>query len=208
MEMHLRPMAQQQLNLFLIALGFFTRIPVPDNLDFSQQKLNQASRYFTLVGWVIGLITAMSFYLASWVLPNPAAVIIALGIGFMVTGGFHEDGLADTADGLGGGWTPQKKLTIMKDSRIGSYGALALWWVLSYKAVALSSMDSTMIALLVAHPLSRTVSTALIFLLPYVTEHEQSKVKPLAESQAQQDLLINLFCDPLTTIQSIIYLFQ
>ena len=191
-----------EVNLFLIALGFLSRIPVPKNLDFSQQNMNRASRYFSLVGWGIGFICALSFYLASQFLPVSIAIVVSMIVGFFLTGGFHEDGLADTCDGLGGGWEVEDKLKIMKDSRIGSYGSLALWSMLSLKFFLLFEIANThsyfgsinvFVAILLAHPLSRSLSTALIFVLPYVSDDETAKSKPLAESGDVSDLMINLF---------------
>ena len=194
-------MLKKELNLFLIALGFFTRIPIIKALDFSQQNLNRASRYFSLVGWLVGILCALSFYLISLILPITISILVSMIIGFLLTGGFHEDGLADSCDGLGGGWTAEDKLRIMKDSRIGSYGALALWSVLSLKfffvleianANSVFSTLNVCVALLISHPISRSLSTTLIYALPYVSETETAKVKPLAESNRTIDLVINL----------------
>ena len=183
---------KSQFNLFLIALAFLTRIPVPKNLDFSQQNLNRASRYFALVGWVIGLLSALVFVISSAILPKAVAILTTMAFSIIVTGCFHEDGLADTCDGLGGGWTPEQKLSIMKDSRIGTYGSVGIWFVLSFKFALLWSMENVAIALIVAHPLSRSVATSLISLLPYVSEADNSKSKPLAEKQLSRDLQINI----------------
>lgn len=182
----------QQFNLFLIALTFFTRIPIGWKIDFSQQKLNQASRYFSLVGWLIGFGCASVFWLSTQFFSVSIAVLISMLFGILLTGSFHEDGLADTCDGFGGGWEKEQKLAIMKDSRLGTYGAVALWFVLTLKYTSLMQVESVVIALLVAHPLSRTISAVMIFLLPYVMDDEISKIKPLAEKQSRSDLLFTL----------------
>ncbi len=182
---------KQQVNLIGIAVAFFTRIPMPRTLDFSQQQLNRASRYFPLVGWLVGLISAGIFLAVNHLVSSNIAILMVMGVGFLLTGGFHEDGLADTADGLGGGWSKSQKLSIMKDSRLGSYGALAIWFALTLKFVLLSELGSaTAMALIIAHPLSRFLSTALIRFLPYVTDDASSKVKPLAEKLSVSDLLL------------------
>lgn len=177
-----------QLNLFFIALGFFTRIPVSANLDFSQDKLNRASRYFPLVGWLIGAICALVFLGASQIFSLEISILLSMLASVLLTGCFHEDGLADTSDGFGGGWTTKQKLAIMKDSRVGTYGATALWFALTLKFYTLTQIEHVVLALIIAHPLSRTVSTALIYYLPYVTDLDSSKVKPLAESNQKNDL--------------------
>ncbi len=189
---------KQQLNLFYIALGFLSRIPVPSTVDYSQHKLNQASRYFPLVGWLIGILCAVVFWLCQLILPTDAAILISMLCSVFLTGCFHEDGLADTCDGFGGGWEVQQKLSIMKDSRIGTYGATALWFTLAIKYSLLSNLAElsvfyTLLAITAAHPVSRSASTLMIFLLPYVSDRATSKVKPLAESHQTIDLLINLF---------------
>jgi adenosylcobinamide-GDP ribazoletransferase len=183
---------KRQLELLLIAIGFFTRIPVPNTLDFSQQKLNQASRYFSLVGWLIGGLCALFFWLLSFILPANIAILGSMLFSVLLTGCFHEDGLADTCDGFGGGWQKQQKLSIMKDSRLGTYGAVAIWMVLSVKYMTLVQIESVVISLLVAHVLSRALATAMIYNLPYVSDEETSKVKPLAELLSAKELSINL----------------
>ncbi|WP_144210648.1 adenosylcobinamide-GDP ribazoletransferase [Shewanella donghaensis] len=186
---------QKQLNLFLIALSFFTRIPVPAWVDFDSEKLNQASRYFGVVGLLVGGLSAAVFWASQFVLPNNVAVILAIIMGVLVTGGFHEDGLADTADGFGGGWKVADKLRIMKDSRIGTYGSLALVLCLLLKwqllvEIALYSPIKAVVAIIVAHSLSRVVAASIIYSEQYVTEDDGSKSKPLAQHQQMNDLLI------------------
>ncbi|MCF6194396.1 MAG: adenosylcobinamide-GDP ribazoletransferase, partial [Kangiellaceae bacterium] len=112
-------------------------------------------------------------------------------------GSFHEDGLADTCDGFGGGWTKQRKLEIMKDSRLGTYGAVAIWFTLTLKLICLFSLaamgfELVLLGLLVAHPLSRSVATCMIFFLPYVTGEENAKIKPLAEKSDRLDFSVSL----------------
>lgn len=180
------------MHLFVIALGFFTRIPLPGTTEFSQGRLNQASRYFPLVGWLIGLLCAAIYYLADLYFSKPVAVLLSMAAGVLLTGAFHEDGLADTADGLGGGWTKQQKLAIMKDSRVGTFGAIALWFALALKFYLLLDLSNTALALLIAHPLSRTLATSFIYIMPYVRDSDSSKIKPLAESHQPSDFLISM----------------
>lgn len=181
---------RQQLNLFWIALAFFTRIPVPASTEFSQANLNHASRYFPAVGWVIGGVCAFVLWLSLTLFSIEISVLLSMLVSLLLTGCFHEDGLADSADGMGGGWTPEQKLNIMKDSRIGTYGSAALWMSLTIKFVALSQLTNPVLALLMAHPLSRIVPTILISVMPYVSDADTSKVKPLAERGNSADTLI------------------
>jgi adenosylcobinamide-GDP ribazoletransferase len=184
-----------QLELFFTALGFFTRLPVPAWVPWSPERLNHAARYFPLVGWLVGGIGAASYFALAQSLPATLAVLISMAVTIRATGAFHEDGWADACDGLGGGWDKTQALTIMKDSRIGSYGTVGLVLMLLAKAAALIELagagDMTVVgALLVAHPLSRLASTSLIHTMEYVREDESSKSKPLARRLSAAELAI------------------
>ena len=184
-----------QLELFFTALGFFTRLPVPAWVPWSPERLNHAARYFPLVGWIVGLIGASSYLAFAQVLPSSLAVLLSMAVTIRATGAFHEDGWADACDGLGGGWDKSQALTIMKDSRIGSYGTVGLVLMLMAKAMALIELGSegpwtAAAALMVAHPLSRLASTSLIHLLEYVREDESSKSKPLARKLSGTELTL------------------
>lgn len=181
-----------EINLMLIALAFFTRIPVSKKVDYTTQKLNHAGRYFSLVGYLVGVLCALVYLIINHFLPESVAIILSMLFGVLLTGSFHEDGLADTCDGFGGGWETEQKLNIMKDSRLGTYGAVALWFVLMLKFYLLLETSSVILALLIAHPLSRSLSTCMIYFLPYVVNEEKSKVKPLAEKLRESDLIINI----------------
>ena len=130
-----------QLELFLTALGFFTRIPVPAWVPWSPERLNHAARYFPLVGWVVGGVGAGAFLALALVLPVSLAVILSMAVTIRLTGAFHEDGLADTFDALGGHVSRERALQIMRDSRIGTYGAAALAFdlLLRWQAIALDA---------------------------------------------------------------------
>jgi adenosylcobinamide-GDP ribazoletransferase len=179
-----------QLRLFFTALQFFTRLPIPGWVGFDPAWLNQASRYFPLVGVVVALITASAYALAAWLLPAPVAVIISTAVGIYATGAFHEDGFADMCDGFGGGMTPERVLEIMKDSRIGAYGAIGTICMLALKLTTLSMLPplAAIGALLAAHPLSRLMATSLIWRLDYA--RAEGKAKPLAQKMSSAEFLI------------------
>lgn len=184
-----------QLELFLTAIGFFTRLPVPSWVPWSEERLNHAARYFPLVGWVVGAVGAGSYLIFAALLPISLAVILSTAITVRLTGAFHEDGLADTCDGLGAAWNKEQALLIMKDSRIGSYGTVGLCLMLLAKMVALIEIGiryplGVPMALLAAHPLSRLAATTLIHSLSYVREDRDAKSKPLAHRLNTSELLI------------------
>jgi adenosylcobinamide-GDP ribazoletransferase len=182
----------RQWQLFKTALMFFTRIPV--NLpDFQERDLNYSVQYFPLVGALVGAIGALVFWLASLALPGALSVLLSMGATIYLTGAFHEDGLADAADGLGGGWSKEQVLTIMQDSRIGSYGTVALLLVLLSKFQALSDIGVLALALLpmvlvAGHALSRFAAVLVINSQPYV--RAEGKSKPLATSISRGQLYV------------------
>ena len=188
---------QYQWQLFLVALAFFTRIPIPKETSFTTERLNHANRYFGVIGIVVGLLVSCVYLVSSILLPVSVAIALAMISGLLITGAFHEDGLADVFDGFGGGWTVESKLNIMKDSRLGTYGAAALFMGLGIKWVALIELAKLnpllpAYAFIVVHSLSRVAAASLIFSYPYVRADQDSKVKPLANQQTRSDLQILL----------------
>ena len=143
------------LKLFLLALSFYTRLPVPKDQDY--KKLPQASIYLPLVGWVVGGLSGLCFYLVNMLWMQSTAVIVALICGILLTGAFHEDGFADVCDGFGGGYDKRRILEIMKDSQIGAYGALGLVLLMFLKISLLSTMPAASVPLLLlaGHSISR-----------------------------------------------------
>lgn len=161
-----------QLKLFLLALSFYTRLPGPQSPDYT--KLPQATVYLPLVGWLVGGITALSFYLADFLWPHVTAVIVALIIGIFLTGAFHEDGFADVCDGFGGGWGKQRILEIMKDSYIGVYGVLGLLLIFLLKISLLGGMLAAAVplVLLAGHSISRLPPLLLMYQYNYARAYD------------------------------------
>lgn len=179
-----------QIRLFFIALQFFTRIPIPRWVGFEPDWLHHASRYFPLVGMVVGVIAAAAYTLAALLLPAPVAVLLSTVAAIYATGAFHEDGFADMCDGFGGGMSSARVLEIMKDSRIGAYGAIGIACLLALKCITLAQLPPTaaVAALLAAHPLSRLASTALIWRMEYA--RAEGKAKPLAQEMSTGEFCI------------------
>ncbi len=151
----------------LLCVGFFTRIPAGGITD---RRLADAIWAVPAVGSLVGVVGACAFGIASWLnLPPAIAAAIALATTMLVTGCLHEDGLADVADGFGGGATRERKLEIMKDSRIGTFGVLALILtvLVRWSALAALSGSISMFALLVAaHMASRGIVPMMMTVLP------------------------------------------
>jgi adenosylcobinamide-GDP ribazoletransferase len=170
----------RQFTLLLVAVQFLTRLPTPALQGFETGWISRSARYFPLVGEMVGAVCAGVFLAAGLVWPPWVAALLAVAVGVLVTGGFHEDGLADTADGLGGGQDPARRLEIMKDSRVGTYGVLALGLTLALKVAALAGLPSMFGAatLLAAHGAARGASVVAMRLLPYVGDMASAKWKP------------------------------
>ena len=175
-----------ELRLFFIALQFLTRVPVPRWVGWQPDWLHASARHFPAVGLVVGAFGALVLWAAGAHFTAAVAVLLSMAATVWLTGAFHEDGLADTCDGLGGAVDRERALVIMKDSRLGTYGALALLMVLALKAAALHGLATrdllaTLAALPLAHALSRAASVLLLRWLPYAGDVEHAKAKPLAQ---------------------------
>jgi adenosylcobinamide-GDP ribazoletransferase len=186
---------RRELEYFFAALRFFTRLPVPAWVGHSGEQLNHAARYFSLVGTIVGAIGAGVTLAAAPLLPTSLAVLLGMAATLLATGAFHEDGLADSVDGFGGGWTREDVLRIMKDSRIGSYGAIGIGIALLTKYEALAALGVspwlTFAGTIVAgHSVSRFASTTLIYALDYARDDESSKSKPLATRMGKGELAL------------------
>ncbi|MGB2904960.1 MAG: adenosylcobinamide-GDP ribazoletransferase, partial [Candidatus Dechloromonas phosphoritropha] len=155
---------------------------------------NRSARYFPAVGLLIGGIGALVYLGAAYFWPQPVAVLLSLAATIYATGAFHEDGLADTVDGLGGGWEKLRILEIMKDSRVGSYGVVAMVLALLGKFTLLNSLDGALVpfALLAGHAVSRFCSTVLLATMDYVREDLLAKAKPLATRISGGEMLVAL----------------
>jgi adenosylcobinamide-GDP ribazoletransferase len=152
-----------------LALAFLTRLPVALPADSATYPLGAAVRAFPLAGAVVGGAGAIVYAAADLLgMSSTVSALLAVAAMVIVTGGLHEDGLADWADGLGGA-TREQALAIMRDSRIGTFGVIALFFVLSLRVVALSYAGSAVdaVCLLVAAAAgSRAVIPALMYGLP------------------------------------------
>lgn len=183
---------KQQFNLLLTALGFFTRIPIPFNIAYSQENLNKCNRYFPLVGYIVGGIAAIVYWLSAQFLPSSLSILLSMAASVLTTGAFHEDGFADVCDAFGGGWTKEKILTIMKDSRVGAYGAIGIILLLFTKLESINSIPTQYIVLsiITAHVISRFMAVWTMHTLHYVREDESSKSKPITKALQIKDLIL------------------
>ncbi|MFA0485659.1 adenosylcobinamide-GDP ribazoletransferase [Vibrio sp. 10N.222.55.B11] len=191
-ERSLKDRVTYQWELFALAMGFFSRLPMPKNTPYSTERMNRSGRYFSTVGLLLGVLCGGVFLLLDVVLPSAVAIFLMMSFSLMLTGAFHEDGLTDMADGIGGGMTLERRLTIMKDSRIGTYGASALIMALFGKWVLLNeliSMTGLFMVIVTSYTFSRAIAASLIYDMPYVSDLDTSKSKPLANKQTKGELV-------------------
>lgn len=165
---------------------------MPAWIEYSPELLNRASRYFTLVGWLLGGLVALVFSATNYLFSDSISLWLAMAFSLLLTGAFHEDGLADTADGFGGAFAREKKISIMKDSRIGTYGASALIMALLGKYLLLAENSQIAVSVCIAYALSRAVAASLVFDMRYVADDDGSKSKALANNQSKTDLAMLL----------------
>ena len=186
------------LRHFLLALQFFTRIPVTGRLaqwvGYSPAMLRASAAFFPAVGWVVGGVGALAMAGALSVWPPLVAAVLCTVVTVLLTGAFHEDGLADVVDGLGGTANRDRALEIMRDSRVGAFGAIALVLALGLKFALLATLAEEGIvpacaALLAAHVLSRFAPLVVMRAMPYVGG-EGGKAKPMADAVSGGSVVI------------------
>ena len=191
---------REELAVFLLAVQFLTRWPVRSHGLFTEARLTAATRYFPLVGAMIGAFSGAVFWLAQLVFPASLAIVLATAASLLATGAFHEDGFADTCDGLGGGTSRERALEIMRDSRLGTYGAAGLGLMLAAKVLALAAMPSEIVPwlLIAAHCASRTSAVLAIAASSYV--RDTGIARPAADSVAPDSLALVLVTGTATVL--------
>lgn len=175
-------MLKTEIEHFVAALRFYTRIPCLHSIEHSNKSL----KYFPLIGWIIGAIGVATLLIFHSILPLSVSILLSMAATIYATGAFHEDGFTDTCDAFGGGWTKQQILTIMKDSCIGAYGTvgiivlLSLKWITLYE-IGLYSVPILLITYLNAHIASRFMASLMVQSHEYVQDINKSKSKAAIE---------------------------
>ena len=198
---------RRAVDSFVIALTFFTRLPVPAEFEYSENRLRGASSFAPLIGWIIGIISTLAYSVAALVLPSSIAVLASMIATIWVTGALHEDGFADFCDGFGGGRDARQTLTIMNDSRLGAFGAIGIGLLLLMKFTALTEVaalvevqmtsglpqssyfhGSTQLnsaafvgaTMFIGHALSRFMSVSFMYTHDYVRPDEDAKARRMS----------------------------
>jgi len=200
---------KKEFQILLMAFLFYTRINVSRFVKYEENNLSKCTKYLPVVGWLVGGISALVYTVCIQVLSPTVSVILSILSSVIITGAFHEDGLADSCDGFGGGWTKDRILTIMKDSRIGTYGMVSLIILFGLKIALL--IDAYLILkepvfiilfTISAHAVSRYVASTFIYTHIYTRDNVSSKVKPIAESSS---VLILIFGGILALIPFVLF---
>lgn len=183
----------RQLVLFLLATQFLTRLPTPALTHAAAAALPQSARYFAVVGLLVGLINVGIWWVLIHWLPAPVSVGLMLASSLLLTGALHEDGFADTCDGFGGGTTADRVLSIMKDSRLGAYGAIGICVLLGLKWSVLVAIPAAAFPLLVvgAHMFSRWCASGLIWRMRYVRIDADAKAAPFAQGLSAREWILS-----------------
>ena len=180
---------RRELDAFVGAVRFFTRLKLPGAFGRDGVALERAIRYFPASGLIVGAVAALVFFLASLFWPKALAILAAISAAILLTGALHEDGWTDMVDGFGGGMDREKTLAIMRDSNVGSFGALALIVLLLARFMALIEIDAARLplALIAAHALSRLCATYVLSGLDYA--RPEGKAKPFAGHLGRLELV-------------------
>lgn len=182
------PRWQKEYRAFGLAVTFLTRIPWPLPTTISPKAIARGNSYFPWVGLLIGVFSVAFYSLTSMLWPALICLILLLLAQWLLTGALHEDGLADSADGLAGGRDVAHRLQIMKDSSMGVYGGLALLVASGLKLALWLNIEPIWVALLVAPAVARCTPLLLMTWLDYVQSPEQSKVSSIAQGLSHKRL--------------------
>lgn len=178
--------------VFLLAIQFLTRLPLPADLGWTPGRMAATPRWYPAVGVLVGALAGAIYWVAAPLVDPPLAALIATAAGILATGAFHEDGFADACDGLGGGTTRERALEIMRDSRIGTYGALGLGLIVAGKVVSLAALPPAAVPLVLVagHAASRASSVLVVATSAYVRDHGTGK--PIGGSIGRRGLTFAL----------------
>lgn len=199
---------KKEVRIFFTAMMFLTRIPVPRFTDHSPDYLERSVKYFPLIGFIVAAISGFTFLIFNKYISEDIAIAASIIAGILTTGAFHEDGFADVCDAFGGGWTKEKILMIMKDSRLGSYGVIGMMSILFCKFLLLKELPKFtpdlqapsinifynyryfLLTLFAAHALSRLMPVLVMRFYDYVTDPDGSKSKPVASRKPTLPVLL------------------
>lgn len=182
--------ARNELESFVGAIRFFTRLPLPGPHGHGAQALERAIRFFPACGLIVGGSAALVYFACAMFWPRTLAVLAAMVVAIQLTGAIHEDGWTDMVDGFGGGRDKAHTLDIMRDSLVGRYGAVALLAMLLTRFFTLLEIDPLLVpaALIAGHAVSRLCATCVLSALDYA--RVDGKAKPFSNRLGRGELAL------------------
>lgn len=184
---------------FRAAIFFLTRIPVGGD-PYSEPELRWSAAHFPAVGALLGVMYGTFCWALGPYLPEWSIAWLVIGLTCLITGGFHEDGLADTADALGGAYNKERLFEILKDSRIGTFGTLAVVVTLATKASVLAhlfsdtpSITQCLFLFMMTQTISRVFPVFMMSFIPYATPDAASKSRLIIGSSIPQAMVALLW---------------
>ena len=176
----------------LAAFTFFTRLPFWRIREIPADAFKRVVPLWPLVGWLTGGVMAATLWLCGQVMPLMLAWIAALLVRLLLTGALHEDGLADFIDGFGGGTSRERRLAIMKDSHIGTYGVLSLifYYLLMLQIPQCIPLETLCLLVLCGDCCAKGFAAQLVNLLPYARTEEEAKNKTVYNRMHWWELLL------------------
>ncbi|PWU04438.1 MAG: adenosylcobinamide-GDP ribazoletransferase [Bacteroidetes bacterium] len=203
---------KREIRIFFTAIMFLTRIHVPKFVDHDPSYISKSRKYFPLIGWIVGTFSVFVFLVINKYFSLNLAILASMIAGILMTGAFHEDGFADCCDAFGGGWTKEKILAIMKDSRLGTYGVIGLISILAVKFLLILELPKFtpdfpgtgmnilynyryfIFLIIAAHSTSRLMAVYVIQTSAYVTDPANSKSSlNSSDKLSVPELLIAIF---------------
>ncbi len=190
LKVHMIQIVRQECIYFCEAIVFYTRIPGPTWAGKDPAKMVHANKYLPIIGLLVAAISALALVAASRLFPTDISIAIAMLASILITGAFHEDGLADVCDGFGGGYEREQIIRIMRDSRIGTFGVIGLISMLALKFLCLRELplNQCILSLFISQSVSRLSSLAIMCSLPYASD--QGKIKSATSTWSWRDLLM------------------
>jgi len=183
------------INTFFSAIKYFTRLPIPNSwCNYSPQVMSRVLLFLPFIGVLVGLTTYFAFFLSIQLFNQNIASVLAIMATVFFTGAFHHDGLADVADGFGGGWSKDQVLRIMKDSSSGVYAVVAICiaMLLQYSILSTFRLDKILLAVVSSAIISRIFPVVTAFFGVYARTDNSSRAADIAKKISLGELLMSL----------------
>ena len=187
---------KKELKILFTAITFYTRLPCYRLGSYTPEYLSKTTKYLPFIGWIVGGISAVIFILLIRILPLTISMLLSMISTVIITGAFHEDAFADSCDGFGGGSSKEQILTIMKDSRVGTYAVVGLIFMLGLKFLTLIAIPYKILpfVLVAGHSVSRYAAATVLLTHKYAREDDKAaKTSVISQKLSISDFLVATF---------------